>query len=85
MKGVTWGEGASGFQTGIQWLQLHDAQETVCPHQTKKQTDVIESVRKVDFENDLALDAGATFSSMKNKDLLAGVYDVDRPIKMCTI
>ena len=30
------------------------------------------------------LDTGATFSSMKNENLLAGAHEVDRPIKMCT-
>ena len=39
--------------------------------------------RETDFNDDLMLDTGATFSSVKNKDLLAGVHEVDRPIKMC--
>ena len=34
--------------------------------------------------DDLVSDTGATFGSVKNKDLLAGVHEVDRPIKMCT-
>ena len=27
--GVTWGAGVSGFQTGIQWLQTHNAQDKI--------------------------------------------------------
>ena len=75
--GVTWGAGVSRFQTGIQWLQVHDAQDKTCLHQTKKRTNVIEQARKADFDNDLALDTSATFSSMKNENLLAGVHTVD--------
>ena len=83
-KGVTWGSGVSGFQTGMQWLQIQDDQEEMCLHQSKKRTKKVKQSRETDFNNDLALDAGAMFSSMKNKDLLAGVHKVDRPIEMCT-
>ena len=38
----------------------------------------------VDFDNDSVLDIGATFSSMKNKSLLAGVCEVEKPMIMCT-
>jgi hypothetical protein len=76
-KGTSWGTGTSGFQTGIQGIQIHDHQYEVCLHQSQK--------RPTDFDNDLVIDTGATFSSMKNKDLLAGVYEVKRPIKICTI
>ena len=79
-----WGAGVSGFQTGIQWLQVHDTQDKICLHQTRKRTNAIEQLRKADFDSDLVLDIFATFSSMKNKNLLAGVCTVDRPIKMCT-
>ena len=80
---MAWGTGVSGFQTGIQWLQVHNDQEEICLHQLKKRSKENKTVKKTDFDNDLVLDTGATFSSMKNKDLLAGVYEVDRPIKMC--
>jgi hypothetical protein len=75
-KGTSWGTGTSGFQTGIQGIQIQDFQYGVCLHQSEK--------RATDFNNDLVIDTGATFSSMKNKDLLAGVYGVEKPIKMCT-
>jgi hypothetical protein len=75
-KGVTWGTGVSGLQTGMIGLQIHNDRNLICLHQSK--------IRATDFENDLVLDTGATFSSMKNKNLLAGVYEADKPIKMCT-
>ena len=36
VKGVSWGTGVSGFQTGIQWLQVHNDQQELCLHQLKK-------------------------------------------------
>ena len=72
-KGTSWGTGTSGFQTGIQGIQgiqIHDHQYGVCLHQSQK--------RPTNFDNDLVIDTGATFSSMKNKDLLAGVYGVEK-------
>ena len=82
-KGVTWGTGASGFQTGMQWLQIHNDQEEMCLHQSTKRTEKIKQPRETDFNNNLVLDTSAAFSSVKNKDLLAGVCEVNRPIKMC--
>ena len=53
------------------------------PTPNKEKTNVIKQSRKADFDNDLVLDTGTMFSSMKNENLLAGVHTVDRPIKMC--
>ena len=40
--------------------------------------------RRVNFNDDLILDTGATFNSIKNKSLLAGVYVAKNPIQICT-
>ena len=50
---------------------LHQAHTTVKPM----------TLKKIDFNEDLVLDTGATFSSMKNKSLLAGVHAADTPIQ----
>ena len=38
----------------------------------------------MDFNEDLILDTGVTFNSIKNKSLLAGIYTADNQIQMCT-
>ena len=43
-----------------------------------------DEIKKIDFNEDLILDTGATFNSVKNKSLLAGVYTEENPIQMCT-
>ena len=48
-----------------------------------KKTEVPAS-RDADLMNDLLLDSGATMNSIRNKKLLAGVYETDRPIIMST-
>ena len=42
------------------------------------------TLKKIDFNEDLILDTGATFNSVKNKSLLAGVYVANNKIQMCT-
>ena len=59
---------------GEEGLILHQAHTTVKPM----------TLKKIDFNEDLVLDTGAMFSSMKNKSLLAGVHAADTPIQMCT-
>ena len=70
----------SDRKRGTSWLQVHGGQEEMCLHQTP----VTKQSRKTDFDNDSVLDTGATFSSMKNKDLLAGVHPATRSMKMLT-
>ena len=43
-----------------------------------------EPTREINFDNELIIDTGVTFSSIRNKSLLAGVYDMDNHIQMCT-
>ena len=38
----------------------------------------------IDFNNDLALDTGATFTSMKNKELMVNIQEAEHPILICT-
>ena len=56
----------------------------IVPAPDKEKTNANAPLKRTDFNNDLALDTGATFSSMRNEDLLAGVHEADRPMKMCT-
>ena len=58
------------------WTQQHkqEFQQGYCMHMTS---------RTMDFEEDVVLDTGETFSSIKNRKLLTNVHEAETPITMC--